>query len=130
MKKYILPVFVCATIVIACKSKKTTTSTTATNEPAKTETKAIVAKDPTEPGVSQLSAVKLKYPSATQEELNTGHKIYYGECKKCHGAAKTTEFTQEQWTGIIDRMAPKAHLTPEQKDAVTKYVMSMKLTEM
>lgn len=128
MKKHILLVCTVTLIAVACKSKKTTT--TAKTEPVKTETKPIVAKDPTEPGASQLSAVKLKFADATLEELKTGHAIYYGACKNCHGMGPTTGYTQEAWTSIIDRMAPKARLTAEQKDALVKYVTSMKLTEM
>ncbi|MCW3077721.1 MAG: cytochrome [Bacteroidetes bacterium] len=95
----------------ACKSKKT------------------VAKAPsTEPTENQLTAIKSKSPSTTMEELKKGHSIYYGACTNCHGAKDVSGYTEERLTKAIDNMAPKAHLSDEEKQAVWKYAMGVNLT--
>lgn len=108
MKKTIL-LFAAAAFMFACKSKKSA-STTST--------------DPTE---VQLVAVKAKYPDATMETLKQGHALYYGTCTKCHGAKDIASRDMERWPGIIESMAKKAGISETEKDAVLKYVTSVKL---
>jgi mono/diheme cytochrome c family protein len=75
----------------------------------------------------ELSAAKTKFPDATLEALQKGHGLYNGTCTNCHGAKSITERSEEKWPEIIERMAQKAQLTSEEKDAVLKYVMGVKL---
>jgi hypothetical protein len=104
---------ICA-LLIACSPKggKTTAVTTP-------------AVDPME---AQLAAAKTKYPDATTDQLKKGTLIYYGEaCTRCHGAKEITNFSAEELPGIIDNMAHKAKISAEDKDAVLKYVMGVRL---
>lgn len=82
----------------------------------------------TEPTDAQLTAAKTKFPSVTMDELKKGHSIYYGACTNCHGAKDIKSRSEEQWSGILDQMAPKANLTAQEKDAVWKYVTAVKLS--
>ncbi len=109
MKKIICLIFA-VTLITACKSKKSATTSTDSG--------------PTE---AQLTAVKSKYPNATMEILKQGHALYYGTCTNCHGAKNITSRDEEKWPGIIDRMAPKAGISDTEKEAVLNYVMAVKL---
>jgi hypothetical protein len=95
------------------------------------KTTAAVVTNPTPlPDVSnaQVEAAKTKYPDATLDALQKGHDVYYGaSCTGCHGVKRITNFSQEELPGIIKRMARKAGITDEEKDAVLKYVMGVKL---
>jgi hypothetical protein len=82
----------------------------------------------TEPGETQLTAGKVKFPALTMEELKKGHTIFYTSCTKCHGAKDIPSRSEEEWSGALDQMAPKADLSPEEKDAVWKYIMAVKLS--
>lgn len=108
-------------IISACHSKKKTTTDTPSG--AKPST-GIFA-----PGNEQLTAIKTKYPEATLQSLTEGHSIYTGVCTNCHGAKSIYRIPEQNWQEIIDDMSPKARLTASQKDALTKYVFSIKATQ-
>ena len=96
------------------------------------KTAPAVAYTPTAPApdinVLQLEAAKTKYPDATAEALKKGNEIYFGQpCTGCHSAKKITNFSAEELPGIIDHMAKKAKISDEEKDAVLKYVMGVRL---
>lgn len=81
------------------------------------------------PGEAQLTAIKAKYPDATTEQLNEGYSIYTGACTNCHGQKNIFKRSEASWLHEIDDMSPKAKLTAAQKDALTKYILSMKATQ-
>jgi hypothetical protein len=111
MRKTLIYGFLAMVVWAACTSK---------SKMAKTSS--------TEPGETQLTAAKTKFPSVTMEELKKGHTIYYSSCTNCHGAKNISDRSEEQWVNVLDKMAPKAKLSAEEKDAVWKYVMSVKLS--
>ena len=95
------------------------------------KTNAAVATTPvvstTDVSSAQVDAAKVKFPDATMDALKKGHDIYYGTCTNCHGAKKITNFSEDELPGIINRMSRKAKISDEEKDAVLKYVMGVKL---
>ena len=109
-------------IIAACHSKKKATETT--SAPVVKSTTGIFA-----PGEEELIAIKTKFPDATLPVLTEGHTIYTGVCTNCHGAKSIYRIPEERWQAIIDNMAPKAKITASQKDALTKYVFSIKATQ-
>lgn len=77
---------------------------------------------------AQVEAAKIKYPDATIDALKKGYDVYYGDaCTRCHGAKKITNFGEDELPSIIENMARKAKISAEEKDAVLKYVMGVKL---
>ncbi|MBL7911333.1 MAG: hypothetical protein JNJ41_09795 [Bacteroidia bacterium] len=137
----VLPTLIAAAIVIgvaACHTtKKNTTKTEATPIPvATTATKTEPAKTSfsnfsgsATPGEQQVNAIQMRNPGTTLEQLTKGHSIYTGECSSCHRVFSVYDYTQEAWPGIIDRMALKAGITNDQKDALSRYIFSMKATQ-
>ncbi|MDF2448839.1 MAG: hypothetical protein K0R26_1343 [Bacteroidota bacterium] len=109
-------------VIAACHSKKKTTADTA-SAPVKSTTGIFV------PGEEELTAIKVKFPDATHEKLSEGHAIYTGVCTKCHGAKSIYRISEDKWQPIIDDMAKKAKITDSQKDALTKFVFSVKATQ-
>jgi len=94
------------------------------------KTTAAVAANPvssTDVSNAQVEAAKIKFPDATMETLKQGHSLYCGVCTNCHGAKKITNFSEEELPRIIENMARKAKISAEEKDAVLKYVMGVKL---
>jgi len=76
----------------------------------------------------QLEAAKTKYPDVTADALKKGHDIYFGApCTGCHDAKKITDFSADELPGIIESMSRKAKISAEEKDAVLKYVMGVRL---
>jgi hypothetical protein len=119
MKKIFCFAIIAMAVISACSPKggKATATTTAT------PSKATV--DPME---AQLAAAKTKYPDATIDQLKKGTIVYYGEaCTRCHSAKEITNFSADELPGIIDHMAKKAKISAEEKDAVLKYVIGVRL---
>lgn len=81
------------------------------------------------PGDAQLTAIKAKYPDATAEQLKQGHSIFIGACTNCHRQYNIFKRSEASWLHEIDDMSPKANLTAVEKDALTKYILSMKATQ-
>ena len=117
MKKSTSLVFIYITglVISACSPKAT--SSTSVNPASSTDVSS-----------AQVDAAKTKYPDATLDVLKKGHDVYYGDaCTRCHGAKKITNFSGEELPGIIENMARKAKISAEEKDAVLKYVIGVKL---
>ncbi len=109
-------------IIAACHSKKKAAESTPA--PVVKSTTGIFA-----PGEEELTAIKTKFPDATLPVLTEGHSIYTGVCTNCHGAKNIYKIPEERWQPVIDNMAKKAKITDSQKDALTKYVFSIKATQ-
>lgn len=65
-----------------------------------------------------------KVQAATLTELQQGHDLFQNKCGKCHKLPKPDKHSKDDWTKILEKMAPKAKLTAEQHDLVFKYVVN------
>ena len=70
-------------------------------------------------GLNQLSDVKVP---VKETPIAMGKTIYESKCGKCHKLFEPKKFNAAQWTKWVDRMAPKAKLTPEEKELVYNYL--------
>ncbi|MCE3229387.1 MAG: hypothetical protein K0S32_3938 [Bacteroidetes bacterium] len=136
MKATILSVISVTVIILAaCHSTKKTTSvatekTTTTNAPAGPMLITKSADGIYEPGENELKAIKTNYADATLDQLKFGHQLYTaGACVNCHKAKSIYAFNEAQWSSIISDMAFRARLNEAGKDAVIKYVMAIKATQ-
>lgn len=130
-------------IIAACStSKKSTTSTsTVTTTPVVAATPTVVEASAIpkatrtddgiyEPGSEELAAIQVKYKDVTYEKLKLGYTLYAkSACISCHGAVPVYNYREDKWAFIIEDMAYRAKLGPEQKDAVLKYVLAIKATQ-
>ncbi len=78
------------------------------------------------PGDAELKAIQVKFPDATAQTLSEGYGVYTGACTNCHGKKNMLKHTEEDWKKDIDRMSPRAKITDAQKDALWKYVLSIR----
>lgn len=97
MKKIITISFL-SLIIFAC-SKKTVGTIAATEETTKTESKTV-----------------------SHEAFLAGKTIYDARCGKCHKLHDPERGTMEQWDKWLDKMAPKAKLTDEEKLQVRNFI--------
>ena len=110
MKKTTIIILAVLSIAVACKSKKSVTSTS-THKPITD---------------AQLTAVQSRFPDATMEELHKGYSIYTGACTRCHGAKDVTKYTEPKLLEIVDDMAKKAHITAEEKQALIRFAVGVR----
>lgn len=127
--------------VAACHtSKKTTTgpavaitSTEAVPASTASNTPALVAKPANgiyEPGAEELKAIQARHSDVTLDKLKQGYILYaYSACISCHPAQNIYVYDEMKWQMIINDMAYRAKLAPEQTDAVLKYVLAIKAAQ-
>lgn len=136
----------CATIIACTSPKKNIASTAPAPTPVAATPSASVAPVESGPGLPpgflasiktginppgdpELNAIQLKFQNVTMETLNSGYKLYTGDCTKCHMAFSIYRIEEQHWKGLIDDMARRAEMTDTQKDAVYKYVLAVKATQ-
>ena len=104
MKK-IFVVLIAAGIAVACHKKSVPAATT------KAETPAEIKPAP----VESKGKLNMGY-------LAEGKKTYEANCGRCHSLKNPEDYSQEGWVKWVDRMAPKARLTEDEKAHVLAYV--------
>ena len=118
-KEFMVLIIIGLAVLAACNSSKNVTTPTAPKVAAKNGKHA--------PGAEEVNAIQTKFPGVTLEKLTAGYKIYTeGACTKCHNSNNIYKYSESAWTNILEDMSQKAKLTDSEKDAVSKYVMSIK----
>lgn len=126
MQKLLL-IVTCFGFLISCSTSKKTTPTTTSK---KNESISKPSNGIYEPDSLALNAIKLRYDNISLKKLQEGYIIYtFGPCINCHNAKNIYQYDEKQWGKIIDEMAVAAQISESQKDAVFKYVLSIKLSQ-
>lgn len=73
------------------------------------------------PGLNPNNTEKVE-AAFSKYESSEGKTIFREKCAKCHGYRLPETRMADRWPGIIDRMAKKAKLTDDQKQAVLAFV--------
>jgi hypothetical protein len=50
-------------------------------------------------------------------------RIYRTRCALCHPAWTPSDFSPDEWPFWVDKYAPRAGLTPDERDAVLAYLV-------
>jgi len=117
MKNIKYPVIAIALVFLAyCKTTKKTEAS-----PSSTP---VTVKPAYVPSAKQLEVAEKRWPNTTAAEIQEGQNIYTGKCAECHMLYDVMEFGEKKWTREIEKMAPKAKLTPEEKLKLTKHILS------
>ncbi|MFN8309152.1 MAG: cytochrome c [Chitinophagales bacterium] len=89
-------------------------------------TKSAVSEKPKEEKLvpyapTEANALAHKYDL---NDLKKGREIFVASCQQCHRLFPVDKHDYDGWAQTLERMAPKAHLDPNQKDQVLKYLSS------
>ena len=57
-------------------------------------------------------------------ELAKGKSLYEDSCAHCHKLFPTTKHDKEGWVATLDRMAPKAKISEEDKKMIYNYLVA------
>ena len=63
-------------------------------------------------------------PPASGRETEAGRALYADKCVGCHRLYRPDRVTAGKWPALLEKMAAKAKLTPEEEQAVLAYVLS------
>lgn len=61
--------------------------------------------------------------------LAEGRKVFLNRCILCHALPEVERFKPERVPRIVAWMSGRAHLTPKQRDALTKYLLTVRSQE-
>jgi hypothetical protein len=50
--------------------------------------------------------------------------LYIGKCAACHSLYPVNHLTAERWPATIADMANRAHLQPDERERIVRYVLS------
>lgn len=70
----------------------------------------------------KTTATVTKTETATSLTMEAKGALYAANCVKCHQLVEPEKFTKEEWVGWMDKMAPKAKITDEQKANIYDYL--------
>jgi mono/diheme cytochrome c family protein len=58
--------------------------------------------------------------------LTVGRSLYMNNCNRCHALPDVRSYSEPRLTAIVAKMSRKAQMTPEQHDAVLKYLQTIR----
>ena len=58
--------------------------------------------------------------------LTAGRSLYLNNCNRCHALPDVRYYSAPRLTAIVAKMSRKAQMTPEQHDAVLKYLQTVR----
>jgi mono/diheme cytochrome c family protein len=58
--------------------------------------------------------------------LEAGRAIFVSRCIACHALPKVAKYDATRIPGIVSVMSRRAHLSAEQRDSVTKYLLAVR----
>jgi mono/diheme cytochrome c family protein len=62
-------------------------------------------------------------PPATPE-TEGGRELYAGKCHGCHRLYAPSRVAPEKWPALMEKMAAKAKLTPQEENDILAYVLA------
>ena len=75
------------------------------------------------PNAADVGVVRARYPDATLLDLEKGRALYVARCAGCHALHLPRERTPAQWPGVVDEMAPDAHISDADKQLIQRYLV-------
>ena len=64
--------------------------------------------------------------NANARTLAEGRKVFLNRCIACHALPDVAQYDSARIPRIVSWMSGRAHLTSEQKDALTKYLLTVR----
>lgn len=83
-----------------------------------------VAPPPGALSVDSVASASRRWPGVTDRSLSHGRDLFVANCNACHGYPDVTAISEERLPGILEKMAKKAHLNPDDRDAVLHFVLA------
>jgi hypothetical protein len=83
-----------------------------------------VAAPPAAVSADSATKASTRWPGVTPAALSHGHDLFLAKCNGCHGYPDLAAIPDERWPGIVEKMAKKSDLGPEDGDAVLHYVLT------
>lgn len=83
-----------------------------------------VAAPPGALSANAVASASTRWPGVTVSSLSHGRELFLAHCNACHGYPDLAAISDERWPGILEKMARKAGLGAEDRDAVLHFVLA------
>ncbi len=77
------------------------------------------------PGPRDAAAVAADWPGTTTADLARGRVVYVRRCSSCHTLVLPSAYPSEAWPALVDAMAERARLSPQQKLDVQRLLVAL-----
>ena len=74
--------------------------------------------------LAALACASSAPPPEGSPETETGRTLYGAKCHGCHRLYPPNRVAPEKWPALMEKMAVKAKLTPEEQQAILAYLLS------
>jgi mono/diheme cytochrome c family protein len=66
-----------------------------------------------------------QWPGTTVEDLERGRRLYVRRCAGCHTLVLPAAHPPEEWPRLVDSMAKKARLRPDEREDVMRFLVAV-----
>ncbi len=81
------------------------------------------------PTSQDVARARQHWPDIDSMQLVHGMQLYQQKCGQCHFLYRPQRFSPQTWPRIVDKYAPKAKLTPEEKTLIIRYLVTMSVSD-
>jgi len=74
------------------------------------------------PTEAHLARARARWPDTTAASLERGRELYVARCSGCHPLHPPSTQPAARWAVVLDQMAPRAKLSPEERELVLRYL--------
>ncbi len=74
------------------------------------------------PTEAHLARARARWPDTTRASLERGRELYVARCSGCHPLHPPGTQPADRWATVLAEMAPRARLTPVERDLVLRYL--------
>lgn len=65
-----------------------------------------------------------RWPDATTASLSAGRGLYVDKCSGCHALYVPATIGAARWPAMLDEMTQRAHLRPDQRELILRYLVT------
>lgn len=77
------------------------------------------------PTQEQIQWASSKWPGTGAKELSEDRDLYIAKCSGCHSLKVPSDYTEEEWKPILNKMGKKAKLNESEYEMIRQYVSTL-----
>jgi hypothetical protein len=75
-------------------------------------------------GPADIARAQGRWPDTGAGELDHGRHLIVGRCGACHIPPTPDDVAAGEWPRTLDEMGPRSHLSPAERRAIERYVIT------
>jgi hypothetical protein len=76
---------------------------------------------------ADVLVAQTKWKDASLESLEQGRLHYVRKCGGCHALYQPSDRKPEEWPGVLDEMEVEAKLTPDDRQRIEQFLITLSL---